>query len=85
MSENHCGIECEAVGPVYLDQEKKAKTVLPEGVGSCMETSLKYMFRKVRGYYPLKLIFCQSGICVVYLAFRKLYKKHNISFVKLNS
>lgn len=32
MSENHCGIVCKAVGPVYLDQEKKAKTVLPEAL-----------------------------------------------------
>jgi len=64
---------------------KKAKTVLPDGDESYMETSLKYMFRKVRGDYPLKSILSRSGIRVIYLVFRKLYPKHNISFVKLNS
>ena len=74
MVENRCGTECKAAGPAYFDQEeKKAKAVLSGAVGSCMETSLKYVLRKVGGSYPLKSILSRSRIRVVYLVFRKLY------------
>lgn len=45
---------------------KKAKTVLPDGDESYMETSLKYMFRKVRGDYPLKSIFSKWNTCYLF-------------------
>lgn len=54
-------------------EKKKAKTVLSGAVGSCMETSLKYVLRKVGGGYPLKSILSRSRIRVVYLVFRKLH------------
>ena len=53
-------------------RKKQNKIVLSDGGGSCMETLLKLVLRKVRGGYPLESILSRSGIRVIYLVFRKL-------------
>ena len=83
MVENRCGTECKAAGPVYFDQErKKAKTVLSGAVGSCMETSLKYVLRKVGGGYPLNRFFLEVEY-VLFIWYLESYT-HSIIYPLLN-
>ena len=63
-------------------EKKKARTVLSGAVGSCMETSLKYVLRKVGGGYPLNRFFLEVEY-VLFIWYLESYT-HSIIYPLLN-